>query len=451
MRLFGTSGVRGVVGEELTNEVALELGLAIGTVLPVQSSVCVATDPRLSRDMLKAGVTAGILSTGINVVDLGILPTPCLAWLTRKLAFAAGIMVTASHNPPQFNGFKLWNPSTIGYSRDQEEAIEKVYYEKTYRTAEWDCLGEVSTNYTAVEAYLEAIEKKISLRTDLRIVVDPGNGAASTVATTLFRKMGVSVLPLNDEPDGTFPSRPSEPREDTLAETIQYVKDETADLAVCFDGDADRVVFCDRHGFLGYNEMIAFISYAATQEASRKVVATTVETGRLLDYAVAEAGGDVVRGRVGDVAVAHLMKEHTACIGVEQVGVYILPEIGMHPDSLYATLYLLNKIEDPSDIRQFIASLPAMHFAKEGIPCPNPLKEKVMKAVESNIDVLEPENVTLLDGIRLEFSDSWVLIRPSGTEPLIRVICESESASRMETFLNEGKNIVQNALEKVNS
>jgi phosphoglucosamine mutase len=451
MRLFGTSGVRGVVGEELTNEVALELGLAVGTILPVQSSVCIATDPRLSRDMLKAGITAGILSTGINVVDLGILPTPCLAWLTQKLAFAAGIMVTASHNPPQFNGFKLWNPSTIGYSRDQEEVIEKVYFEKTYRTAEWDNLGEMSTNYAAVEAYFETVKKKIPLKTDLKIVVDPGNGAASKIATDLFKKMGVSVLPLNDEPDGTFPSRPSEPREDTLEKTIQYLKDETADLAVCFDGDADRVVFCDRQGFLGYNEMIAFISYVAAEKAFNKVVATTVETGRLLDYAVAEAGGEVVRGRVGDVAVAHLMREHTACIGVEQVGVYILPEIGMHPDSLYATLYLLNKIKDPSEIHTFIASLPTMHFAKAGIPCPNPLKEEVMKAVASEIDVLEPESTNLLDGIRLEFSDSWLLIRPSGTEPLIRVICESESESRMETFLNEGKNIVQDALEKVNS
>ena len=263
--------------------------------------------------------------------------------------------------------------------------------------------------------------------------------------------MGISVLPFNDEPDGTFPSRPSEPRADTLTKTVQYLKDENADLAVCFDGDADRVVFCDEKGFLGYNEMIAFISYVIAEKASSKVVATTVETGRLLDHAVARAGGTVIRGKVGDVAVAHLVKECNACIGVEQVGVYILPDIGMHPDSLYASLFLLKNIENPSDIRTFISSLPTMHFAKEGIPCPNAKKKMAMDMITSSIHTLNPEETNLLDGIRLEFTDSWLLIRPSGTEPLIRVICESESEKRMKELLSEGRALVENALQKVNS
>ncbi|KYK36504.1 MAG: hypothetical protein AYK19_08510 [Theionarchaea archaeon DG-70-1] len=450
MGLFGTSGVRGVVGEELTSEFFLELGMALGTCLPVQSTVCMASDPRLSKDMIKASLNAGILSAGVNVTDLGVLPTPALAFLTRKLDCASGVMITASHNPPQFNGVKIWDPSTIGYSREQEEAIEKVYYEKRFRTAPWDSLGQVTTNVTAREEYFKAIEKIISVKTDLKIVVDPGNGAASQFATDLFKRMGITVLPVNDEPDGTFPSRPSEPRADTLVKTIQYLKDEKADLAVCFDGDADRVVFCDEKGFLGYNEMIGFISYLVAEKASNKTVATTVETGRLLDHAVAQAGGKVIRGKVGDVAVAHLVKDYAACIGVEQVGVYILPEIGMHPDTLYATLFLLQNMEHPSEIRTFIHSLPEMHFEKKGIECSNDKKQNVMKEVESVIDVLEPEEVNLLDGIRLEFSDSWLLIRPSGTEPLIRVICESESESKMKTLINKGKTMVENALQKVN-
>ncbi|MBU7048018.1 MAG: hypothetical protein HXS54_16385, partial [Theionarchaea archaeon] len=224
-----------------------------------------------------------------------------------------------------------------------------------------------------------------------------------------------------------------------------------ADIAVCFDGDADRVVFCDEKGFIGYNEMISFMSFKVAESASSKVVATTVETGRLLDHAVSKAGAQVVRGRVGDVAVAHLMKEYNACIGVEQVGVYIIPEIGMHPDTLYATLFLLQNIEAPSDIRTFISSLPAMFFSKKGIPCPNSKKQKVMDIIEPLTHALNPDEINTLDGIRLEFSDSWVLIRPSGTEPLIRVICESESESRMKTLLNEGITLVEHALEKVNS
>lgn len=450
MRLFGTSGIRGVVGEQLTCDSVMDMGKAIGTTLPVQSKVCVATDPRLSRDMLKASLTAGILSTGVNVVDIGLLPTPALAYITKELSFAAGIMITASHNPPQFNGIKLWNPSTIGYSEKQEQEIEEVYTNKAFRYARWDTLGQLCTDDTAKNVYFQAIEKKISVHTSLKVVIDPGNGAASHIATDLFRRMGISVLPLNDTPDGTFPSRPSEPREDTLVDTIQYIKDNNADLAVCFDGDADRVVFCDKNGFLGYNEMVAFISYLVAEKASRNVVATTVETGRLLDSAVEKAGGSVVRGKVGDVAVARLVNDYNACCGVEQVGVYILPEIGLHPDSFYASLLLLQHIKDPSEIGQFITSLPRMYFAKEGITCPNEKKEPVMDQVKSLISTLEPEDINLLDGIRVEFSDSWLLIRPSGTEPLIRVICESESESKMKTLLNRGRKLVENALQKVN-
>ncbi len=452
MKLFGTSGVRGVVGEELTADFILELGMAIGTCLPVQSRVCVASDPRLSRDLVKTSLNAGIMSAGVNVVDLGILPTPALAFLTKNLNFVTGIMITASHNPPQFNGIKLWDPSTIGYSPEQEEKIEDVYYKKAFRTVSWDHLGQLSVNHTAREEYFKAIQKRISLKTDLNIVVDPGNGAASQFATDLFRKMGIAVLPLNDIPDGTFPNRASEPREDTLAKTVQYLKDENADIAVCFDGDADRVVFCDEKGFIGYNEMISFISYLAVrkaEKASRKTVATTVETGRLLDHAAARAGAEVVRGKVGDVAVAYLLREYQSLIGVEQVGVYILPEIGMHPDTFFATLFLLQNIDDPSEIRTFISSLPRMHFAKTGISCPNDKKQKVMRNVEPQISRLNPDDTNFLDGIRLEFSDSWLLIRPSGTEPLIRVICESESEQKMKTLLNEGKTLVKNVLQKV--
>jgi phosphoglucosamine mutase len=451
VRLFGTSGVRGVIGEELTSEFFLELGMALGTYLPEKSAVCVGSDSRLSGDMIKASLSAGILSAGANVTDLGIVPTPVLAFLTKELTFQTGIMITASHNPPQFNGVKLWNSSTIGYSRAQEEAIENLYFDKTYRTVSWEGLGQLTTNYTAREEYFKAIERRISVKTDLKVVVDPGNGAASRTATELFRRMGISVLPVNDEPDGNFPNRPSEPREDTLQATVEYLRETDADIAVCFDGDADRVVFCDQKGFLGYNEMISFISYKVVERSEQKTVATTVETGRLLDHAVQKAGGSVVRGRVGDVAVAHLMKEYSACIGVEQVGVYIIPDIGMHPDTLYTTLLLLQNIETPSEIRTFISSLPVMHFSKKGILCPNDRKEKVMKVIKPLVNTLSPDSVNLLDGIRCEFSDSWLLIRPSGTEPLVRVICESESRSRMETLLNEGVQMVENALKKVNS
>ncbi|MBU7044690.1 MAG: phosphoglucosamine mutase [Theionarchaea archaeon] len=451
MSLFGTSGVRGIVGQDITPSMLLSLGKAIGSALPLQSDVCMATDTRLSGDMLKSSLTAGILSTGVNVTHLGTAPTPLLAYITRALGFQTGIMITASHNPPQFNGVKLWNPSTIGYSPQQEKTVETIFLQKTFREAHWKQLGHIYTNATASETYFKDISNKIDVKTDLRVVIDPGNGAASHIASRLFRKLGIEVFPINDEPDGRFSSRPSEPREDTLQGTISYLQDEGADIAVCFDGDADRVVFCDRKGFLGYNEMISFLSHKVVEAVSGKVVATTVETGRLLDHAVAHHGASVVRGRVGDVAVAHLMQQHSACIGVEQVGVYIMPHMGMHPDSFYAALFLLNTIDTPEQIRDYIKTLPRLYFSKKSIPCPNELKEKVMKTIQPTAGELQPEELTMLDGIRLEFSDSWLLIRPSGTEPIIRVICESDSHSHMNQYQQEGVAMVTDALKEVES
>ena len=443
--------MRGVVGEEITPNMFLSLGKAIGTTLPMQSDVCMATDSRLSGDMLKTSLASGILSTGVNVTHIGIVPTPILAYSTGMLGFRTGLMITASHNPPQFIGVKLWNPSTLGYSLQQEKAVEEVFFAETFRTVDWNQLGHLYSNSNTPEIYDRILSEKIEVKTDLRIVIDPGNGAASRIASKLFKKMGIEIFPLNDEPDGRFPSRPSEPREDTLEGTVSYLQEVGADLAVCFDGDADRVVFCDSEGFLGYNEMISFISHLVAEQSPGKPVATTVETGRLLDHAVAPHESAVVRGRVGDVAVAHLVQEHSACIGVEQVGVYIMPDMGMYPDTLYASLFLLKNLESPSQIRDYLKTLPPLFFTKKSIPCPNNLKEKVMEKISQVNDELEPREINLLDGIRLEFPDSWLLIRPRGTEPTIRILCESESEPRLTHLVKEGISMVEEALKSVKS
>lgn len=170
--------------------------------------------------------------------------------------------------------------------------------------------------------------------------------------------LGFDVIPINDEPNGLFPGRNPEPREDTLEATIEFMRQQNADLAVCFDGDADRVVFCDREVFLGFNEVIAFISRLAVEESKKRRVATTVEMGRLLDQALQNLGVEIIRGRVGDVNVAYLTQELDAAIGVEPVGVYIMPQVGYYPDSIFATLTLLSRIREVGEIRDFLKDMP---------------------------------------------------------------------------------------------
>jgi len=446
-RLFGTSGIRGVVNQDLSPDFCRRVALAIGTTLPPASTVCIATDTRISRDMIKEAVTAGLLSCSINVVDLGILPTPALALLTRESGFAAGIMVTASHNPPEFNGIKLFTENSLGYSQAQEAEIEKVYFEQKFRQGK---RGTLEQAQDMKQRYLSFIKGKLSLpgfNHQLKIVVDPGNGAASKFASDIFVQMGLDVIPVNDEPNGLFPGRSPEPKADTLQGTVNFLRQHNADLAICFDGDADRVVFCDKEGFLGFNEPIAFISRLAVKRTGRKKVATTVETGTLLDLAVKDLGVEVVRGRVGDVAVAHLAQELDAALGVEQVGVYIIPEAGYYPDSIFASLILLSHLSDASEIRQFFQGIPRLYFEKARISCPDERKELVMTKVKEKAHLFAPTEINTLDGLRLEFPDSWMLIRASGTEPVIRVISESTSQTQTDELISKGKKLVQSLVE----
>jgi phosphomannomutase len=267
--------------------------------------------------------------------------------------------------------------------------------------------------------------------------------------------MGYEVVPINDEPDGLFPGRSPEPREDTLQGTVALLRQHNADLAICFDGDADRVVFCDQDGFLGFNEPIAFMSRLTVQRTGKKKVAATVETGSLLDLAVKDLGVEVVRGRVGDVAVAYLAQELDAALGVEQVGVYILPEVGYYPDSIFASLVLLSHLNDVGEIREFFQGIPRLFFQKTKVSCPNELKESVMAQVKEKTHLFSPDEVPIrigtLDGLRLEFSGSWTLIRPSGTEPAIRIIAESDSKSRTAELIKKGTKLVESILNSLPS
>ncbi len=450
-RLFGTSGIRGVVGQDLSTSLCLEAAQAIGTTLSPHSRVCIATDTRVSREIIKRVAIAGLRFSGIDVTDLGVLPTPALAFLTRTMGFDAGVMITASHNPPQFNGIKLFNGNCLGYSREQEDKIERVYLRKEFRIG---YLGSLDQSLEAKERYFQFTQHRFPsgcLNHSIRIVVDPGNGAASGFASELFSRLGFDVIPLNDEPDGRFPGRNPEPREDTLKGTVEFTRKQNADLAICFDGDADRVVFCDREGFLGFNEPIAFICRLVieqNQDAQARRVATTVETGRIVDLALEELNVEVIRGKVGDVNVAYLAREVGAPVGVEEAGVYIIPEQGYYPDSFFAVLTLLSRINSPGEIRDFFQGIPRLTLRKTKVPCPEELKGAVMAAVEKSSSFGANE-INTMDGLRFEFSDSWMLIRASGTEPVIRVTAESISSSKAGALLGAGTKAVEESLGRL--
>jgi len=435
-RLFGTSGIRGVVGNDLNYELLWNVGRAIATSLRPAARVLIATDSRESRDFVKAAVSMGLIASGANVIDAGILPTPVLAFATVDMGMDLGIMITASHNPPEYNGVKLFTAEGIGYSSAQENEIERIYAGKDFLnglSSTFKREDGIETRYTN---YLLSALKLNKSAPRFRIAVDPGNGAAAGIAGEIFTAFGYSVFPINDTPDGTFPGRSPEPKKDTLEKTYQYLKDNNLDIGICFDGDADRVVFIDKQGFIGFTESVAFLSALAVKRSGKKKVAATGETGKFLDNALADSGVEVVRGKVGDVHVAYLAQEIDAAIGVEPVGVYILPELGLYPNSIAAALILLSSIKDISEIREFINRIPPLYLAQRKISCANDKKEALKKLIIAKAHFFGSGTANILDGLRMDFGSSWILVRPSGTEPVFRIIAESASEVETEKLLD---------------
>jgi len=218
-KLFGTTGVRKVYGTEFDLEMALNLGKALGTLVG-SGTVLLARDARTTGLMVADTLSAGIMSTGVNVVRLGIVPTPTLAYLTMKKGYDAGLMVTASHNPPEYTGIKFWSKSSMGFTSDEERKLEEIYESKKFTAAPWDKLGKEIASETAVDEHIEAIleqcDADLIRSKNFNIVVDPGNGAACVLTPYLIQKLSRKVVTINGQPDGYFPGRKSEPEEERV-------------------------------------------------------------------------------------------------------------------------------------------------------------------------------------------------------------------------------------------
>ncbi len=451
---FGTSGIRGVVGLGLTLDGCERAGRALGTLLEQGAHVSLARDTRHSGPIVAEAVIHGLISSGVHVVDYGVAPTPVLAALTRAGGFAAGVMITASHNPPEYNGIKLFDAEGMGFSRELEQSIEALCELNTFNTGR----GAVELDGRALQRYLaglppDLVRKAVAARVPL--LVDPGNGAASGFARVLFQSLGIQVSAVNDTADGDFPGRGSEPSAETLTATCEAVRASGAGLGACFDGDADRVVFCDHDGFLGLDEMVAFVARQRVKQTSRRVLATTVEAGLLPQLALERVGGCVVRGKVGDVAVAHLTRETGAALGAESIGVYIFPEQGLYPDSFAAVLHVLGMLTEPSAVRHFIASLPRLHLVKRKVRCPSACRAAVMESVVARLAgaLAASADVTVatIDGVRLDLPGAWLLVRPSGTEPVIRVTAEATDPARARDLACEADGIVTQLIEEMST
>ena len=448
-KLFGTTGVRKIYGKEFDLEMALNLGRALGTLVK-DGTVLLARDARTTGLMIADALSSGVLSTGVNVVRAGIIPTPTLAYMTMKRRYKVGLMVTASHNPPEYTGIKFWSKNSMGFTSEEERELEEIYESKKFTQAAWDRLGKESRLETAVEEHIEGILEKCDadlIRSkEFTIVVDPGNGAACVFTPYLIQNLSKKMISINGQLDGTFPGRRSEPDEESLGDLVQMVKDTAADLGIAHDGDSDRVVFVTEKGeVIRGDRTIALLAQDYLLTAKQGTVITTVDSSLVLDEIVEKDRGKTIRTPVGDIQVALEVHKRDAVMGGEACGVFILPELHLAPEPFLAACRILEKMaRTGKSFGDLISDIPIYPLKKAKLTCANekkgPVMKKLTEALPRELDnVIE---VITVDGIGVTLKEGWILVRPSGTEPVIRITCEGQTEDMVNKTLTATKKIV---------
>jgi phosphomannomutase/phosphoglucomutase len=394
--------------------------------------------------MLKHAVISGLLSSGCNVIDLGILPTPAVQFAVRNY-YDGGVIITASHNPPQDNGIKFVDTDGIGIPAEMEKKIEDIFFSDNLDRISWDQIGGLESNPNIIEEYIEDVISRIDQKSirnaKLKVIVDCGNGAACFTTPYLLRRLGCEVTTLNCQPDGFFPGRNPEPTKDNLKDLIKAVKTIGADLGIAHDGDADRTICIDEMGnFVFGDKTFALVEKNMLIENGGGLIVTTVATSSAIYDIAANYGGEVLATKVGDLVVARELKNRNGLFGGEENGGLIFPDFVYGRDAALATAKIVEIMSrDGKPLSRLIRELPVYHSQKRKVECPDDLKVKLMDKI---IDVTRDYKVDTKDGVKIFTEEGWVIIRPSGTEPIFRCFSEAKNEEDAERMAEWGVSLI---------
>ncbi len=451
MRLFGTNGIREVVGDKLTAPFVARVAAGITTVLAAGDLVAIGCDARTSSPEIVRIVSATLALAGHRVAELGILPTPAVQYLVPRLGAQMGIIATASHNPREFNGLKCIAADGLEVPRSVEEAIEVAAESGTVRTVPYDRVGSVYSVADGAHRYVEGIVHQVDApriqKHHFTVVLDCGNGASVTTSPDLLRRLGCRVLTLNGHPDGTFPGHLSEPTEANIQDLLRIVPAVGADLGIAHDGDADRAVFVDASGrFVPGEETLALLARDTVERAGGGIVVSPVSASQSLEDAVRPHGGSVVYTRVGSPAVTHEMQSQKAVFGGEENGGLIFPKFQYARDGGMSAAGVLDLLARRDvTLAEALKSVPRYSLVREKVPCPVEARGAVMAHVETVLRA-GADRVVTLDGIKAYRNGGWILLRPSGTEPLLRIFAESKDPAKARALADEGLTAIREAL-----
>ncbi len=434
-KLFGTNGVRGVFSEDFTLEFVNDLVMSLAAYFK-QGKILVGYDGRHSSPIVAKVVSSALNYSGLDCYMAGLVPTPCLEYATKKLGYDGGLMITASHNPPQYNGIKPVASDGVEISREDERKIEQIFDEKNWIKA--STFGKSFEETNVISTYIDGIISLIDIDSikakKFKVCLDLGNGAQAVTAKKLCENLDCDVHAINEEINGDFPGRGSEPTPQNLDELSKLVVDTNSNFGIAFDGDGDRSIFCDETGKIltGDSSALLLCDYLLQQYPNSQVV-TCLNSGSIIENIVEKTNSRVVRTKVGSVEVSRRMINDDALVGYEENGGFMFGNHNHVRDGAMTLALMLDLLSKSQlDLSQNIKNLPPSFTTKTKIEC----SLEKSKIVISELLKEFPDSNTS-DGIKIQVDkDNWVMIRPSGTEPIIRIYGESNSQQNLDSLIS---------------
>ena len=427
--MVSVSGVRGVVGASLTPRVGCEFGCAFGTMLGAGKTVVIGRDSRLSGPMLSAAVESGLMSTGVNVVRLGVVSTPGVALMTSRLRADGGVVVTASHNPGQYNGIKFLQPIGTGLAAADAARLAAIWQGGQFAYIPSESQGKQTVDETTHGVHVDAVcavvdQLGISGRR-FKVVLDSVNGAGCVVSPMLLGRLGCELRHLNAEASGQF-AHPPEPVEENLRQLCQEVRKHRAAVGFAQDADADRLAIVDETGrFIGEEYTLALAAAFVLRHRKGKL-ATNLVTSRMIDDIAAAAGCQVVRAPTGEANVVEAMRREGCILGGEGGGGVIEPRVVPVRDSLVGMAYVLQYLaETGKPLSKLVEEIPRYVMVKTKFPCPAGAAQTVAREVRKAFAARDGAGFNDADGLRIDLPQGWVCARASNTEPIMRIIAEA--------------------------
>ena len=425
--MISISGIRGIVGEGFTPEIVARFSAAFAA-FTEKGTVVVASDTRTSNYMFKYAVFSGLLSGGSQVIDVGICPTPSLQLMVEQLKADGGIVITGSHNPAQWNALKFVRSDGLFLYPEQAKILLRIYNGRKIGRVQWDKVGRVRQNSGAIENHLGKVLQSVNVEKirakRFKVVLDSCNGAGALISPELLQRLGCQVVGLNSRPDGKFAHSP-EPIASNLTQLSQLVKSEKADIGFAHDADADRVAIVTEGGKILPEDYSLLLATKFTLANKRGLVVTNLSTTRALDEVVGQFNCPIERTQIGDIHVSRRMKEKKAVIGGEGNGGVILPQIHYARDGIAAIALLLEYLAETNEsISKLADHLPHYYIIKRKFKT----TREDFPSLKSRLKKEFPKaRFNFIDGIKVDLGESWIHIRHSGTEPVIRIITEAKT------------------------